>query len=220
MLTLLIYPALRLSKRLAGSAAKTQALSTECQRRTRRIGGLQGDLEARFTMALPGRGRSIMGEWAATVLVQDLPRSATLASLACVRRRLVPTASGAGGECACGSLQSDTRAGHALQPYIPLSVQVCRAGPAIQQPAPCCAAAPCALCGGPGVPAQSTLWAAPGSICGRWVHLAKVRVSCLSSGPTGVSARSDGGLQAVVRAPPLGPTLFSSKPGMHFKTCA
>eukprot|EP00891_Asterochloris_glomerata_P003038 jgi/Astpho2/3038/fgenesh1_pg.00051_%23_48_t len=34
----------------------------------------QGDLEARFTMALPGRGRSIMGEWAATVLVQDLPR--------------------------------------------------------------------------------------------------------------------------------------------------
>lgn len=219
MLTLLIYPALRLSKRLAGSAAKTQALSTN-------VSAAQDVLEAcreTWRRASPWRcqaeAEASWGNGLPLSLSRICPGQQHLPAWHVSDAVLFPQHP-AQGECACGSLQSDTRAGHALQPYIPLSVQVCRAGPAIQQPAPCCAAAPCALCGGPGVPAQSNLWAAPGSICGRWVHLAKVRVSCLSSGPTGVSARSDGGLQAVVRAPPLGPTLFSSKPGMHFKTCA
>jgi hypothetical protein len=33
-----------------------------------------GRLEARFTVGLPARGRSIMGEWAAQILTDHLPR--------------------------------------------------------------------------------------------------------------------------------------------------
>ena len=97
MSTLLIHLALQ---RLAGSAAKTQALGTDCQCRIRHYGGLQGDLEARFTVALPGRGRTIMGKWAATVLVQNLPRSAQktmLARWAYVRPVLFPQHPAQGG---------------------------------------------------------------------------------------------------------------------------
>ena len=32
-----------------------------------------GDVEGRFTVALPAAGRTIKGQWAATVLVQQLP---------------------------------------------------------------------------------------------------------------------------------------------------
>ena len=32
-----------------------------------------GGLEARFTVALPARGRSVLGRWAAAVLVDNLP---------------------------------------------------------------------------------------------------------------------------------------------------
>ena len=32
-----------------------------------------GAIEARFTIALPARGRSICGEWASEILVQTLP---------------------------------------------------------------------------------------------------------------------------------------------------
>jgi hypothetical protein len=32
-----------------------------------------GTLEARFTVGLPAQGRSIMGQWAAQILVQNLP---------------------------------------------------------------------------------------------------------------------------------------------------
>ena len=32
-----------------------------------------GDIEGRFTVALPAAGRTIKGQWAATVLVQQLP---------------------------------------------------------------------------------------------------------------------------------------------------
>ena len=35
---------------------------------------LQGGVEARFTVALPARGRSILGNWAAQILCQNLPR--------------------------------------------------------------------------------------------------------------------------------------------------
>ena len=35
---------------------------------------VQGDLEARFTVALPARGRTILGSWAAQILVSNLPR--------------------------------------------------------------------------------------------------------------------------------------------------
>ena len=35
---------------------------------------LQGDVEARFTVGLPARGRSVLGDWAATVLTSNLPR--------------------------------------------------------------------------------------------------------------------------------------------------
>ena len=35
---------------------------------------LQGAVEARFTVALPARGRSILGNWAAQILCQNLPR--------------------------------------------------------------------------------------------------------------------------------------------------
>lgn len=35
--------------------------------------GAQGDVEARFTIALPARGRSILGEWAIDILIQNLP---------------------------------------------------------------------------------------------------------------------------------------------------
>ncbi|KAK9844049.1 hypothetical protein WJX81_003003 [Elliptochloris bilobata] len=34
----------------------------------------QGTVEARFTVALPARGRSILGQWAAQILCQNLPR--------------------------------------------------------------------------------------------------------------------------------------------------
>lgn len=34
-----------------------------------------GDLEARFTVALPARGRTVLGAWAAAILVTNLPRS-------------------------------------------------------------------------------------------------------------------------------------------------
>ena len=114
MLTLLV----QLYDALAGSAVKTRALSKGSQRRMRRVGGLQGDLEARFTVALPGRGRTIMGEWAATVLVQDLPRSAVIASLAYVRPHLVPIAWSTRGPCACRSLQSDMSARSAVQCFL------------------------------------------------------------------------------------------------------
>lgn len=35
-----------------------------------------GGVEARFTFALPARGRTVLGHWASTVLVQNLPRHA------------------------------------------------------------------------------------------------------------------------------------------------
>ncbi len=35
---------------------------------------MQGDVEARFTVALPARGRTVLGDWAATVLTTNLPR--------------------------------------------------------------------------------------------------------------------------------------------------
>ncbi len=38
--------------------------------------GAQGAVEARFTVALPARGRSILGQWAAQILCQNLPRRA------------------------------------------------------------------------------------------------------------------------------------------------
>jgi hypothetical protein len=38
--------------------------------------GAQGAVEARFTVALPARGRSILGQWAAQILCQNLPRCA------------------------------------------------------------------------------------------------------------------------------------------------
>lgn len=31
-------------------------------------------MEARFTVALPARGRNILGNWAAQILCQNLPR--------------------------------------------------------------------------------------------------------------------------------------------------
>ena len=34
----------------------------------------QGDVEARFTVALPARGRSVLGGWATDIFVQNLPR--------------------------------------------------------------------------------------------------------------------------------------------------
>ena len=37
---------------------------------------MQGDIEARFTVALPARGRTILGTWAAQILVNSLPRYA------------------------------------------------------------------------------------------------------------------------------------------------
>ena len=38
---------------------------------------MQGDLEARFTVALPARGRTILGNWAAQILIVNLPRFVT-----------------------------------------------------------------------------------------------------------------------------------------------
>ena len=35
-----------------------------------------GGVEARFTFALPARGRTVLGHWASTVLIQNLPRHA------------------------------------------------------------------------------------------------------------------------------------------------
>lgn len=35
---------------------------------------MQGGVEARFTVALPARGRTILGHWAAQILVTNLPR--------------------------------------------------------------------------------------------------------------------------------------------------
>ncbi|KAK9828923.1 hypothetical protein WJX72_002803 [[Myrmecia] bisecta] len=34
----------------------------------------EGTLEARFSIALPARGRTVLGEWAANILIQNLPR--------------------------------------------------------------------------------------------------------------------------------------------------
>ena len=34
-----------------------------------------GDLEARFTVALPAKGRTVLGAWAAAIFVTNLPRS-------------------------------------------------------------------------------------------------------------------------------------------------
>ena len=42
--------------------------------RTSVLIGSQGDLEARFTVGLPARGRTILGAWAAHILVANLPR--------------------------------------------------------------------------------------------------------------------------------------------------
>jgi Predicted ATPase of the ABC class len=33
-----------------------------------------GDLEARFTVALPAKGRTVLGAWAAAILITNLPR--------------------------------------------------------------------------------------------------------------------------------------------------
>lgn len=41
---------------------------------TTSILGVQGDVEARFTVALPARGRSVLGGWATEILVENLPR--------------------------------------------------------------------------------------------------------------------------------------------------
>ena len=35
---------------------------------------LQGDVESRFTVGLPARGRTVLGDWAARVLTSNLPR--------------------------------------------------------------------------------------------------------------------------------------------------
>lgn len=42
--------------------------------RTSVIIGAQGGVEARFTVALPARGRTILGAWATQILVTNLPR--------------------------------------------------------------------------------------------------------------------------------------------------
>ena len=36
--------------------------------------GVTGELEVRFTCALPARGRTVLGDWAATILIDNLPR--------------------------------------------------------------------------------------------------------------------------------------------------
>lgn len=41
--------------------------------RTSCVVNAAGDIEGRFTVALPAAGRTIQGHWAATVLVQQLP---------------------------------------------------------------------------------------------------------------------------------------------------
>ena len=41
--------------------------------RTSCVVSAAGDIEGRFTVALPAAGRTIKGQWAATVLVQQLP---------------------------------------------------------------------------------------------------------------------------------------------------
>jgi hypothetical protein len=33
-----------------------------------------GGVEARFTVALPAKGRTVLGQWALAILVQNLPR--------------------------------------------------------------------------------------------------------------------------------------------------
>lgn len=37
---------------------------------------MQGGLEARFTVALPARGRSVLGDWAQEILIHNLPKCA------------------------------------------------------------------------------------------------------------------------------------------------
>jgi len=49
--------------------------------------GAQGAVEARFTVALPARGRSILGQWAAQILCQNLPRRAARPRFACSPER-------------------------------------------------------------------------------------------------------------------------------------
>lgn len=33
-----------------------------------------GSVEGRFTVALPARGRTVLGQWASTILLDNLPR--------------------------------------------------------------------------------------------------------------------------------------------------
>ena len=42
--------------------------------RHRCVSCVQGDIEARLTVALPARGRTILGTWAAQILAKSLPR--------------------------------------------------------------------------------------------------------------------------------------------------
>jgi hypothetical protein len=41
--------------------------------RTSVMAGADGSIEARFTVALPARGRSIEGQWCARILLERLP---------------------------------------------------------------------------------------------------------------------------------------------------
>ena len=42
--------------------------------RTSALLGPDGGLEARFSVALPAKGRTVLGRWASAILMQNLPR--------------------------------------------------------------------------------------------------------------------------------------------------
>lgn len=45
-----------------------------------------GGLQARFTVALPAEGRTVLGRWAAAILIQNLPRCSFEGALHCLQR--------------------------------------------------------------------------------------------------------------------------------------
>lgn len=57
-----------------GDMTMQQPSQFVCERSSVTIGAENGMVEVRFTVGLPARGRSVLGRWAHTILVENLPR--------------------------------------------------------------------------------------------------------------------------------------------------
>lgn len=122
-----------------------------------------GDVEARFTVGLPARGRTVLGQWAAQILTHNLPR------------------------CRCNDVLTT------IAPCVEtlaacMILQVCAAGLALLGPGRRCSRPARALCGGLGGSSGCTGSNGARRIRCQWRHPAQVCTSAWRELRTGHTA--------------------------------